>query len=109
MNLTVRSTAASDLANCALLLREEPYGPIRAQMVAAWRDLLLRGALISAVVEDPSRTQGDRMVAAGMTYLVTEQFMEAVRQSQLPTLGHVLVQALERNMHPALDVAGIRR
>jgi DNA-binding CsgD family transcriptional regulator len=77
-------------------------------MVAAWRDLSRRGALISAVVEDPLRTQGDEIVAAGMTYLVTEQFMDAVRQSQLPTLGHVLVRALKGNPHPALDHSGVR-
>ncbi len=108
MNLNVRSTAATDLADCALLLREEPYGPIRSEMVAAWRDLLSRGALISAVVEDPRRAQGDRMVAAGMTYLVTEQFMGEVRRSQLPTLGHVLVEARGGKMHPALDLPGVR-
>lgn len=108
MHLKVRTTNEGDLTKCAKILPEEIFGAIRANMIDAWRYLLLRGALISAVVEDHDRALEDRILAAGMTYIVTQEFMEEVRKSRRPTLGHVLVDALTNGRCPALDRAGVR-
>ena len=109
MHFNVRSTTVDDLKECATLLREELYGPIRGNIMEAWRYFLLRGALISAVVEDRRRRQGSQIVAVGLTYLVTQQFMDALHGSRWPTLAHALVDALEANENPALDRVGVRQ
>lgn len=107
MQLIIRDTTEADLAGCGGLVPEASHG-LRVELTKAWHHFLLRGALISSVVEDPSRAPNHGILAAGMSYVVTPTFLEEVRNSRRPTLGHVLVDSLAKGGCPALDREGIR-
>lgn len=108
MRLSRRSAQACDLKTCAerLTVRDR-YRNWFAKLPNIWCALLRRESLLSVVIEDIDRPEGDRTVGFGVSVFLTDDFVQQTKASSLSWIGPELIRRISGNASPVLDCRSI--
>jgi len=110
MHLRHRPATASDLKACVPFMTvHSRYGSLLERLPEVWRGLMQRESLISAVVEDGDRPEGDRLLGFGVSVFLTDEFVRHAKTPPLFWVGRELICRIIQNDSPILDLAAIRR
>jgi hypothetical protein len=85
------------------------YGPLFSKLPGVWGSLLSKGQAISAVVEDLNAPKKDGLLSLGLAVFVSDEFARQAKTPPLFWIGPELIQRIEKDQSPILDLAGIRR
>jgi len=111
MTFTSRPTQPKDLRECLPLAKDLSFFPKseHAQLLAFWTDLLKGRMMDSAVVEDRSKPEGQRILAFGMHLYVTDAFVQELRATLPPPGSRQLFKLWQKDRKVVLNRKEIAR
>lgn len=110
MWLSYRALTMRDLRACLPYVASRlRYRNLFELLPDVWGVLLRRESLISAVVEDLDRPEGDRLLAFSTSVFLGDEFVRQAKTPPLFWIGPQLIRRLAGNESPILDFAAIQR